>query len=215
MRVMICDDAALFRAGVVRLLEDAGVEVTAEAGSVAELFAALEADVPDAVILDVRMPPSFTTEGLAAARDLRRTHPGLPVLVLSQHVESHYAAELLRDGRGIGYLLKERVADDAELVEALTRITAGGSVIDPTVVAGIIDAARARDPLAALSAREREVLALIAEGRSNVAIGAQLFLTDKTVESHVRAIFTKLDLPLQPDDHRRVLAAIAYLRRTG
>ncbi|MGK5113192.1 MULTISPECIES: LuxR C-terminal-related transcriptional regulator [unclassified Geodermatophilus] len=213
MRVIVADDAALFRAGICRLLADAGLEVTAQVGDAAALLEAVERDRPDVAVVDIRMPPSHTTEGLAAARELSERYPGIGVLVLSAHVEPHYAMQLLDSGtRGTGYLLKERVTDPAELVDAVRRVAAGGVVIDPGVVAQLVGRRRARDPLDLLSEREREVLAVMAEGRSNQAIGERLFLAPKTVEAHVHNVFTKLDLHEAADANRRVLAVLAYLR---
>ncbi len=211
--MIVADDAALFRAGICRLLADAGLDVTAQVGDAAALLEAVERDRPDVVVVDIRMPPSHTTEGLAAARALNERYPGIGVLVLSAHVEPHYAMQLLDSGaRGTGYLLKERVTDPAELVDAVRRVAAGGVVIDPGVVAQLVGRRRTRDPLAALSEREREVLAVMAEGRSNQAIGERLFLAPKTVEAHVHNVFTKLDLHEAADANRRVLAVLAYLR---
>jgi DNA-binding NarL/FixJ family response regulator len=213
MRVVIADDAPLFRTAVRRLLTDAGIDVVAEASDVPTLLAAVEVHRPDVVVVDVRMPPTFTIEGLQAARLLRAANAAQPIVMLSQHIESHYVAELLRDGAtGLGYLLKERVADENELIDALARVAAGGSVIDPAVVEAMLAAAMANDPLVALSHREAEVLEQMAQGRSNAAIAQRLFLTDRTVESHVRSIFSKLDLPDERDDNRRVLAVLAHLR---
>ena len=215
MRVVIADDALLFRTAVVRLLLDAGIEVVAEASDVPSLLSAVEEHSPDVVVVDVRMPPTFTTEGLQAARLLRATKPAQPIVMLSQHVESHYVAELLHDGAGgLGYLLKERVADENELIDALRRVAAGSSVIDPSVIEAMLSATVTGDPLRMLSARETEVLELMAQGRSNAAIAQRLFLTARTVESHVRTIFTKLGLPDEPDDNRRVLAVLAHMRRS-
>jgi DNA-binding NarL/FixJ family response regulator len=214
MRVALADDAALFREGVARLLTDAGFEVVAKVGDAAELLARVHADPPDVVIADIRMPPGFTTEGLDAARRIREAHPGIGVLVLSAHVEPHYALQLLdEDARGAGYLLKDRVADASELADAVRRVAAGGLVIDPGVVATLVGRRRVDDPLESLSEREREVLAVMAEGRSNQAICERLFLSPKTVEAYVRSVFTKLGLRQGPDDNRRVLAVLAYLRR--
>jgi DNA-binding NarL/FixJ family response regulator len=210
---MVADDAALFRAGLCRLLADAGVDVAAECADAAALLAAVERDPPDAVVLDIRMPPTRTTEGLDAARLLARRHPGVGVLVLSAYVETHYALQLVEQGAsGAGYLLKERVTDPAELVDALRRVAAGGLVVDPGVVARLVGRRRPAGPLDTLSAREREVLAVMAEGRSNQAIGERLFLSPKTVEAYVRNVFTKLDLHEAADSNRRVLAVLAYLR---
>jgi DNA-binding NarL/FixJ family response regulator len=213
VRVMVADDAALFRAGISRLLSDAGFEVTGQAADAASLLEAVDRDPPDAVVLDIRMPPTHTTEGLDAARDLGRRHPDVGVLVLSAFVEPHYAMQLLeQDASGAGYLLKERVADAVELTDALRRIAGGGLVIDPGVVAQLVGRRRTASPLDTLSPRERDVLAVMAEGRSNQAIGRRLFLSPKTVEAYVRNVFTKLDLQESADANRRVLAVLAYLR---
>jgi DNA-binding NarL/FixJ family response regulator len=210
---MIADDAALFRAGIARLLADAGFEVTAAVGDADALLEAAERDPPDAVVVDIRMPPTHTTEGLAAARELAARQPHVGVLVLSAHVEPHYAMQLVESGAaGTGYLLKERVTDAGELADALRRVAAGGVVIDPGVVAQLVGRARVRNPLDALSEREREVLAVMAEGRSNQAICERLFLSPKTVEAYVHNVFTKLDLLPAADTNRRVLAVLAYLR---
>jgi DNA-binding NarL/FixJ family response regulator len=210
---MVADDAALFRAGISRLLSDAGFEVTGQAADAASLLEAVDRDPPDAVVLDIRMPPTHTTEGLDAARDLGRRHPDVGVLVLSAFVEPHYAMQLLeQDASGAGYLLKERVTDAVELTDALRRIAGGGLVIDPGVVAQLVGRRRTASPLDTLSPRERDVLAVMAEGRSNQAIGRRLFLSPKTVEAYVRNVFTKLDLQESADANRRVLAVLAYLR---
>ena len=213
MRVVIADDAVLFREGLARVLEGAGIRVAAQVGDAEALLARVGADPPDAVVVDIRMPSTHSREGLDAAQRLRAKHPQIGVLVLSQYVEPHHAMELLEDGAdGVGYLLKDRVADVGEVVEAVHRVASGGSVIDPEVVAQLVGRRRARDPLQELTGREREVLALMAEGRSNQAICQRLFLSPKTVETHVRSIFTRLDLSATPDDHRRVLAVLAFLR---
>ncbi|MGD9986411.1 response regulator transcription factor [Pseudonocardia sp.] len=213
MRVMVADDAALFRAGVARLLTDSGFDVAAEAPDARRLLAAVDADPPDAVVVDIRMPPTHTTEGLDAAATLRESHPGVGVLVLSAHVEPHYALALIESGAdGAGYLLKERVADVDELADAVRRVAGGGLVVDPSVVAALVGRARAHSPLDDLSARERDVLAVMAEGRSNQAICNRLHLSPKTVEAYVRSVFTKLGLHQGPDDNRRVLAVLTFLR---
>lgn len=216
MRVVVADDSVLFREGLVRLLGAAGLRVVAQAGDAEQLIAAVDALAPDVVVVDIRMPPTNTNEGLLAALDLRHRCPEVGVMVLSHHVESVHAAQLLADHpRGVGYLLKDRVSDVADFLTALRRVAAGGSAIDPEVVAGLLRRAREHDPLAALTAREREVLALMAEGHSNPAIGQRLFLTLKTVETHVSRIFTKLGLPPDASGDRRVRAVITYLRGSG
>jgi DNA-binding NarL/FixJ family response regulator len=213
LRVVVADDAALFREGVARVLADAGFEVVAKVGDARELLARVHADPPDVVVVDIRMPPTHTTEGLDAARALGESHPGIGVLVLSAHIEPHYAVQLIESGaRGAGYLLKERVADVEELGEAVRRVAAGGLVVDPAVVALLVGRRRKHSPLDDLTAREREVLEVMAEGRSNQAICQRLHLSPKTVEAYVRAVFTKLGLHQGSDDNRRVLAVLAYLR---
>jgi DNA-binding NarL/FixJ family response regulator len=213
MRVVIADDAVLFREGLARVLEAAGVHVAGQVGDAEQLLARVRAEPPDAAVVDIRMPPTHTREGLDAARRIHAEHPRVGVLVLSQYVEPHHAVQLLEDGAsGVGYLLKDRVTDVGEVVDAVRRVAGGGSVIDPEVVAQLLGRRRARNPIEELTDREREVLALMAEGRSNQAISQRLFLSPKTVEAHVRSIFTRLDLAATPDDHRRVLAVLAFLR---
>jgi DNA-binding NarL/FixJ family response regulator len=213
MRVMIADDAVLFREGLARVLQAAGIQVAAQVGDAEQLLARVRASPPAAVVVDIRMPPTHTREGLDAAQRIRAEHPEVGVLVLSQYVEPHHAIQLLEDGAsGVGYLLKDRVADVNEVVDAVQRVAGGGSVIDPEVVSQLVSRRRTHDPIQELSKRERQVLALMAEGRSNQAIGERLFLSPKTVEAHVHSIFTRLDLHPGPDDHRRVLAVLAFLR---
>jgi DNA-binding NarL/FixJ family response regulator len=213
MRVVIADDAVLFREGLARVLEAAGIHVAGQVGDAEQLLARVRADPPDTAVVDIRMPPTHTREGLDAALRIHAEHPRVGVLVLSQYVEPHHAVQLLEDGAsGVGYLLKDRVTDVGEVVDAVRRVAGGGSVIDPEVVTQLLGRRRARNPIEELTDREREVLALMAEGRSNQAISQRLFLSPKTVEAHVRSIFTRLDLPATPDDHRRVLAVLAFLR---
>ena len=215
MRIVIAEDAAVLRDGLVELLTRRGHEVVAAVGDGESLRAAVEAadPAPDVAVVDIRMPPSFTDEGLRAAVTLRRDHPGLGVLVFSQYVETRYAVELLAGGAdGVGYLLKERVADVRDFVDALTRVAGGGTVLDPEVVTALIGAGRRDGELETLTTREREVLALMAEGRSNTAIANAVFLTQGAVEKNVTSIFAKLGLPPSSDDHRRVLAVLRYLR---
>jgi DNA-binding NarL/FixJ family response regulator len=213
VRVVLVDDAPLVRAGIARLLTDEGVEVVAELPDASGLAAAIQADPPDVVIIDVRMPPTRTTEGLKAAVQLKRDHPELGVLVLSQHVETRHAVELLGDGRrGVGYMLKERITRPAELVDAVHRVVAGGTAIDPEVVRVVFETPRRADPMARLTDRERTVLELVAEGHSNDLIAERLSVTPRTVESHTGRIFTKLGLNADPTTHRRVLAVLAHLR---
>jgi DNA-binding NarL/FixJ family response regulator len=210
---MLVDDAPFVREGIARLLADEGVEVVAQLSDATGLLAAVEADPPDAVIIDVRMPPTNTTEGLQASLELKQRHPDVGALVLSQHVETHHAVELLAgEHTGVGYLLKERITRPAELVDALHRVAAGGTAIDPEVVRTIFESPRSADPMADLSEREREVLALVAEGHSNEWIAQELSVTARTVESHTGRIFVKLGLETDPTTHRRVLAVLAHLR---
>jgi DNA-binding NarL/FixJ family response regulator len=212
VRVVVAEDLFLLRDGLVRLLEAHGFEITEAVGTGPALLQALLTHRPDVAIVDVRLPPSFTDEGLQAALAARRKVPGLPVLVLSQYVEQLYARELLADqAGGVGYLLKDRVFNDDQFVEALRAVAGGGTVMDPEVVSKLL-VRRARDePVARLSPREREVLALMAEGRSNSAIAQRLFVTEKAVSKHSTSIFAKLDLAASDDDNRRVLAVLAYL----
>ncbi len=213
MRVVIADDVMLMRAGIARLLADAGVEVVGEASDADQLMRAVAVSKPDVAIVDIRMPPTNTDEGLVAAREIRTRYAEVGVLVLSQYLAPSYAVELLEaHPERTGYLLKERVSDVAVLVDALERLADGECVLDPTIVARLLARSRQQDPLSQLTEREREVLALMAEGRSNAAVAAQLVVTPRTVEAHIRQILNKLDLPESPDDHRRVLAVLAYLR---
>ncbi len=213
MRVVIADDAVLLREGLIRLVEENDHTVVAAVGDGPSLVEAIVAHRPDVSIVDVRMPPSHTDEGLRAAVEARRMVPGSPVLVLSQYVEVDYADDLLADRAGaMGYLLKDRVSEVAEFLDALSRVAAGGTVLDPEVVGQLLVRRRRDDPLRHLTPREREVLGLMAEGRSNTAVARKMVVTEGAVEKHVRNIFTKLDLPPDEEQHRRVLAVLAYLQ---
>ncbi len=212
MRVVIAEDAALFREGLVRLLEDRGHQVCAAVGDGGALLEAVAAQHPEVAVVDIRMPPTHTDEGLRAALQLRRDHPGTGVLVFSQYIETRYAARLLAgDAAGVGYLLKDRVADVAEFVDALARVAAGGTALDPEVVSQLLGASRHVHGLAALTPREREVLSLMAEGRSNAGIAGALVVSVGAVEKHVASVFDKLGLPPSEGDNRRVLAVLRYL----
>ena len=214
MRVVVADDVMLTREGIVRLLRDAAVDVVAEADDAEELLRHVRLARPDAAIVDIRMPPTHTDEGLVAAQQIRSEHPNVGVLVLSQYIEPSYALRLLEEHpERVGYLLKERVFDVAILVDALRRIVEGETVIDPTIVTRLVGRRRREDPLAALTEREREVLGLVAEGLSNKAIAGRLYVTERTVEAHSKQIFLKLGLPADPASHRRVLAVLAFLRQ--
>jgi DNA-binding NarL/FixJ family response regulator len=216
MRVVVADDTMLTREGIVRLLDDAGVDVVAEAEDAEGLLRHVRLARPDAVIVDIRMPPTHTDEGLVAAQSIRTEHPDVGVLVLSQYVEANYAMRLLEEHpERIGYLLKDRVFDVVILLDALRRIVDGETVIDPTIVSQLIGRRRRVDPLAELTDREREVLSTVAEGLSNKGIAQRLFITDRTVEAHVKQIFLKLGLAADPESHRRVLAVLAYLRASA
>jgi DNA-binding NarL/FixJ family response regulator len=212
MRIVIAEDAAVIRAGLSEILTDRGHQVVAAVGDAEALAAAVAEHQPDVAITDVRMPPGYTDEGLRAAIAIRRDHPRLGILVFSQYVEARYAADLLamRSG-GVGYLLKDRVANVGDFVDAITRVAAGGTAFDPEVVSGMLNATRHVSALAALTARERDVLALMAEGRSNSAIAGHLVVSERAVEKHISNIFTKLALPPSDSDHRRVLAVLTYL----
>jgi DNA-binding NarL/FixJ family response regulator len=213
VRVVVADDSMLIREGLTTLLRQAGVTVVGKASNADELLRSVALSQPDVAVVDVRMPPGQSDEGVVAAERIRTEHPNVGVLLLSHYVDSRYATRLLEEHPGrLGYLLKERVSDMAVLVDALDRIADGECVIDPTIVAGLVKRPRPAQALAVLSNREREVLALMAEGRSNQGIAEQLVLSGKTVESHVRQIFAKLDLPDSSDQHRRVLAVLRFLR---
>jgi DNA-binding NarL/FixJ family response regulator len=209
--VAIADDDVLLRQGLAALLREGGYDVVGEASDGDGLVELVRSEQPDVAIVDIRMPPSHTTEGLEAAQAIRQELPQIAILVLSAHIEVEHAMDLLGAGQGIGYVLKTRLGDIDDLTDTLERIRSGGSVVDPALVEELVRARRARDPLEGLTAREREVLALMAEGRSNAGIARTLWLAEGTVEKHVRNIFQKLQLPDAPDDHRRVLAVITFL----
>ena len=212
IRVVVAEDSAILRDGLVQLLSDRGFQITGAVSEAAALRQSVSENVPDVAVVDIRMPPTFTDEGLRAALQLRKSHPEVGILLFSQYVETRYAAELLAGGAaGIGYLLKDRVADVADFAEALVRVAAGGTALDPEVVTQLMGSSRRTDTLAGLSTREREVLALMAEGRTNSAIAHSLVISEGAVEKHVANIFAKLDLPATPADHRRVLAVLRYL----
>jgi DNA-binding NarL/FixJ family response regulator len=210
-RVAIADDDVLLRQGLAALLREGGYDVIGQASDADGLIELVRKEQPDIAIVDIRMPPTHTTEGLEAARTIREELPEIAILVLSAHIEVEHAMDLLGAGRGIGYALKSRVGDIDELRDTLDRISSGGSVVDPALVEELVRARRVRDPLEGLTARERDVLALMAEGRSNTGIARSLWIAEGTVEKHVRNLFQKLQLPDAPDDHRRVLAVIAFL----
>ena len=213
MRVILADDAVLFREGMARILTEAGFHVTGQAGNASELLDLVDHDAADVAIIDIRMPPGHSTEGVEAAVEIRRRSPSVGLLLLSQHVETHYAMRLMTEFDGaVGYLLKDRVSDLASFVSDVRRIGNGDCVIDAELVARLVAKKRERDPLGELTDRERAVLALMARGLSNSALSTELCLSAKTVEAHVRSIFTKLDLPPAATDHRRVLAVLAFLR---
>ncbi len=213
MRVVIAEDSVLLRAGLARLLADEGFEVVAEAGDAEDLLRKVRAHRPEICITDIRMPPTGTDEGIRAARAIRAELPGTGVIVLSNYVEDEYAFELLGDSaEGVGYLLKDRIADVDAFVDAVRRVASGGSALDPEVVGRLLGRRRRDDPLEQLTAREREVLGLMAEGRSNRGIADALVISERAVEKHVTSIFSKLDLPAGADDHRRVLAVLVFLR---
>jgi DNA-binding NarL/FixJ family response regulator len=214
VRIVIAEDTVLLREGLAGLLEDAGHEILARVGDAEALMAVVAEHEPELAVVDVRMPPDYEDEGMRAAADIRRAHPHTAVLVLSQHVETRHALELVAAG-GFGYLLKHRVLDVDDFLDAARRVSEGGSALDPEVVATLLSPQPREDPLGELTPREREVLALMAEGRTNAAIAKRLWLTQRTVETHVRSILGKLGLPISGDDHRRVLAVLTYLRASA
>ncbi|MDF2697392.1 MAG: response regulator transcription factor [Labilithrix sp.] len=212
MRVVIADDSVLFREGIAGLLQQAGFEIAGQSGTADDLLLKVRSYTPDVAIIDIRMPPTHTDEGLQAAREIRQRHPDVGVLVLSQYVEAPYMMELLQgDIEGVGYLLKDRIRDVSEFADAVRRVAEGGSAFDPAVVSRLVGRRQGEDPLGSLTPREREVLELMAQGRSNQAIAEQLVVTAGAVEKHVRSIFGKLRLPVSGEDHRRVLAVLTYL----
>ena len=212
-RVVIADDSVLLREGIAALLDDSGFEVIAQCGTADELLMIVRSYRPDIAIVDIRMPPTHTDEGLRAAQEIRERYPGTSVLVLSQYIESGYALDLLAESaEGVGYLLKDRVSDVREFAAGVRRVADGGTALDPAVVSRLVGSRRGKGPLDELSPREREVLELMAEGRSNQGISARLVITERAVEKHVTSIFQKLQLPAASDDHRRVLAVLTYLR---
>ena len=212
MRIVIAEDTVLLREGLAGLLEDAGHEVVGRAGDAETLLALVGEHAPELAIVDVRMPPDYEDEGTRAAAEIRGSHPGTAVLVLSQHIETRHVVELVSAGGGFGYLLKDRVLDVDDFLDAARRVNEGGSALDPEVVATLLSPKQRDDTLAELTPREQEVLALMAEGRTNAAIAKRLWLTERTIETHVRSILGKLGLPISGDDHRRVLAVLTYLR---
>jgi DNA-binding NarL/FixJ family response regulator len=212
MRVVIAEDTVLLREGLAGLLEDAGNEVVGRAGDAETLLALVQEHAPDLAVVDVRMPPSFDDEGTRAAAEIRRSHASTAVLVLSQHIETRHILELVAAGGGFGYLLKDRILEVDDFLDAARRVSEGGSALDPQVVATLLGASRQPEALDELTPREREVLGLMAEGRTNAGIASRLWVTQKTVEAHVRTILMKLGLPASCDDHRRVMAVLAYLR---
>jgi DNA-binding NarL/FixJ family response regulator len=214
MRVILADDGVVIREGLARLLTEAGIEIVAQVGDADALREAVRADPPDVAIVDIRMPPTFTDDGLRAAQEIRAELPGVAVLLLSQYVDVVYALKLVREGKGgIGYLLKDRIVDPAALIAAMERVAGGELVVEPALIEELVDSPN--DPLAELTAREREILALMAEGRTDRGIREALWLSQKTVESHTRNIFRKLDLPTTPSDNRRVHAVLTFLRQAS
>ena len=216
MRVILADDAVVIREGLARLLAEQGIEVAGQAGNAEELLRLVATDPPDVAVIDIRMPPSHTNEGLLAAQEIRSAYPEVGTIVLSQYVEVDYALKLVTGASdGVGYLLKDRIADTGEFVAALEQVAGGGTVVEPSLVSELLSAPAARDPLATLTPREHEVLALIAQGKTDRGIGEELFVSRKTVEAHVRSILAKLDLPADASENRRVHAVLAFLGLTG